>query len=142
MSSVLSIEPVLEGALDARVERVEAVERERLGRAEAAARGGVRAVVAQDAVCERESSCLVHAGCPLVEDALAQHEVAEQAALLAEADLGAVGELARLAEVVDERGADEQVGVEAWMQRGRLDPERRDRDGVLEQAAEVGVVPA
>src|SRR3954452_4408706 len=96
MSSILSIEPVLEGALDARVERVEAVERERLGGAEAAARGGVGAVVAQDAVRQREPPSLVHAGRPLVEHALAEHEVAEQAALLAQADLGAIGELARL----------------------------------------------
>src|SRR3954468_12648524 len=111
MSSVLSIEPVLESALDRYVERVEAVERQRLRGAEAAARRGVGAVVAEHAVGEREPPRLVHAGRPLVEDALAEHEVAEEAALFAEADLGAVGELARLAEVVDERGADEQVRV-------------------------------
>ena len=45
---------VLECALDRGVERVEAVQRERLGRAEAAAGRGIGAVVAQDAVLQRQ----------------------------------------------------------------------------------------
>ena len=64
----------------------------------------------------------------------------EQAALVGQADLGAVGELARLAEVVHERGGEQQVRIQTRMQLGALERERADRDGVLEQAAEVGVM--
>ena len=64
----------------------------------------------------------------------------QQPPLLGQADLGAVGELARLAEVVDERRGEQQVGVQARMQLAGLKRERRYRDRVLEQAAEVGVM--
>ena len=47
-------QPVLQRALDGRVERVQAVQRERLGRAEPAAGRGVGPVVAEHAVQERE----------------------------------------------------------------------------------------
>ena len=66
--------------------------------------------------------------------------MAEQPALVAEPDLGAERQLADAAEVVDERGGQQQVLVQALVQHARLDRERRDRDGVLEQPAEVGVV--
>jgi hypothetical protein len=62
-------------------------------------------VVAEDAVCEREPPRGRQLVRVRVDQLLAEHDVAEQPALVAEADLGAVGELARLAEVVDERGA-------------------------------------
>ena len=55
-------------------------------------------------------------------------------------DLRAVGELARLADVVQQRGGDQHVGVQPRVQDARLQRERPDRDGVLEQPAEVGVV--
>src|SRR4051794_13189165 len=131
---------MLKRALHRRVERVQAIERERLGRAEAAARSGIRTVVGEDAVGELEAPVLGQVPGALVEQALAEHDVAEQAALLAEADLGAVGELARLAEVVHERGGEEKVWIQTGMQLGALECERADGDGVLEQAAEVGVV--
>ena len=51
--------------------------------------------------------------------------MAEQPALLGQPDLRAVGELARLAEVVHERGADQQVGVQPRVQLARLERERR-----------------
>ena len=66
--------------------------------------------------------------------------MAEQAALVGEPDLGAVGELAGLAEVVHERGAEQQVRIQTRVQLGALERERADRDRVLEQPAEVGVV--
>ncbi len=66
--------------------------------------------------------------------------MAEQPPLLAQSELGPVGELARLADVVQERRRDQQVRVEPRMQRAELQRQRADRDGVLEQAAEVGVV--
>ena len=75
-------------------------------------------------------------------DLLPESEVAEQSALLAERDLGAEVELAGLADVVDDRGSDEQVGVEARVQHARVLRERGHRHRVLEQAAEVGVVAA
>ena len=49
-------------------------------------------------------------------------------------------QLARAADVVDERGGEEQVGAEALMDLRELAAERRDSDGVLQQAAGVGVV--
>ena len=74
--------------------------------------------------CEREPPRRLHARGALGEQALAEHEVAEQPALLGEPDLGAVGELARLAEVVHERGAQQQVGVQPRVQLARLERER------------------
>ncbi len=41
---------------------------------------------------------------------------------------------------MEERRAEQQVGVQAWVERARLERERADRHGVLEQAAEVRVV--
>ena len=79
---------------------------------------------------------------PLLQHPLADLHVAEQPALLADAEVGAVRELARLADVVHERRRDQQVGVELDVQQARLLRERRDRDRVLQQPAEVGVVPA
>ena len=69
-------------------------------------------------------------------------DVAEQAALGAARDLRAIGELARLADVVDDRRAQQQVAVQPRMQRAQLERERRDGDRVLEQPAEVRVVGA
>ena len=48
----------IERALDARVERVEAIQRERLGRSEAPARRGLGPVVAEHAVQERQPAVL------------------------------------------------------------------------------------
>ena len=66
--------------------------------------------------------------------------MAEHPPLLGEAELGAVGELAHLADVVDQRGGQEEVGVEARVELAGLEHERADGDRVLDQAAEVGVV--
>ena len=68
--------------------------------------------------------------------------MAEQAALVAQADLGAERQLAGAPEVVEQRGGEQQILVQALVQRAGLDGERRDGDGVLQQAAEVGVVLA
>src|SRR6185436_3767596 len=80
--SVALRKAVLERALDARVERVEPVERERLGRSEAAVGRGVRPVVAQHAVQERQAALRVEPGHARLEQLLAQHDVPEQTALL------------------------------------------------------------
>ena len=99
------------------------------------------AVVAEHAVQERQPALVVERAAPRSdEQAQAELEVAEQAALLGQPDLGAVGELARLADVVDDRGGQQQVAGSGAGAAAELLRERRDRDGVLEQAAEVGVV--
>ena len=77
---------------------------------------------------------------PLDDHLLAERDVADQRAGLAECDLGAQLELAQLADVVEQRRADQHVRVEPRVQDARLEAERADRDGVLEQPAEVGVV--
>ena len=64
----------------------------------------------------------------------------EQAPLLGESDLGPVGELARAAEVMDERRCEQQVRVQLGVQLARLVGQRGHRDGVLEQPPEVGMV--
>ena len=110
---------------------------------EAPARRRRRPVVAEHAVQQREPALLVErARARSRQHPLADHQVAEQPALLGQPDLGAVGELARAAEVVDDRGGQQQVGVQARVQLAELVGERRHRDRVLEQAAEVGVVAA
>src|SRR5450755_287762 len=132
--------PVLEHALDVPVEGVEAIQRDRLGRGEAPAWRLLGAVVAEDAVQEREAALVVELGGAVGEDPLADLDVAEQASLVGEAELGAVGVLLGPAEVVDDGGGEEQVGVELGMQLAEVVGKRGDRDGVLEQAAEVGVM--
>ena len=89
---------------------------------------------------ERDAALGAHARQARLEQLLAEDDVAEQPPLLGEPDLRAVGELARLAEVVHERGGDQEVRVQPRMQLAGLERERADRDGVLEQAAQVGVV--
>src|SRR3954452_19197273 len=66
--------------------------------------------------------------------------VAEQPALirLPEARRGA--ELAGSAEVVEQRGREQEIRSQAGMQLCGLAADRRDADGVLEQATRVAVV--
>ena len=64
----------------------------------------------------------------------------EQPPLLAAGDLGTVGELVGAAEVVQERGSEQQVAVETGVQGAELQREAGNGDGVLEQSAEVGVM--
>ena len=66
--------------------------------------------------------------------------MAEQAALLGRAERGASVSSRDPADVVQERGRKQEVGAQARMELGGLAGERRDADGVLEQAAGVGVV--
>ena len=66
--------------------------------------------------------------------------MAEQPPLLGDPELGAVGELAQLADVVEQRRRHQQVGVEPRMQLADLAHQRRHGDRVLDQAADIGVV--
>ena len=135
---------MLEGALDRAVERVEPVQRQRFGEREPPLRGGIRSVMGQYTVRERESARVVEPGLQrmLVDDAQAELDVTEHPALVADRDLSAQGQLTRATEVVDKRRAEQQILVEPRMQRAGLDCERPDGDGVLEQPTEVGVVTA
>ena len=102
---------------------------------------GVGSVVQHHAVLEREPALGIERGRGVVGDqAQPELDVAQQLPLAAAPDLRAVGELAGLAEVVDDRRAQQQVAVQARVQRAELERHRGDRDGVLEQAAEIGVV--
>ena len=74
------------------------------------------------------------------EQAQAQLDVAQQLPFPAARNLSAVGEFAGLTQVVDDRGAQEQVAVQARVQYAELERHARHRDGVLEQAAEIGMV--
>jgi proteasome assembly chaperone (PAC2) family protein len=70
----------------------------------------------------------------------ANREVAKQATLLADVELGPVCELAGLTDVVQKGRRHQQIGVEPWMKLAHLADEGPDRDGVLEQSAQVGVM--
>ena len=132
---------VLEHALDLSVERVQPIERERLGRGKALPGGRIGPVVEDHAVLEREPALAVEDRRRVLGDhAQPELDVTQQLALAAALDLGAVGELAGLAEVVDDRGADQQVAIQARVQRAQLERHGGHGDGVLEQAAEVGVM--
>src|SRR5262249_20418885 len=122
-------ETAFERALDPGVERVEAMQRERPGRPEAALPRGVRPLVGEDAVGEGEAAGVVEARGrrALVEHPQPDLDVPEQPPLVREPDLGAERELTRPAEVVDDRGREQEVLVEAGVQRAGVDREGRDR---------------
>src|SRR5436853_5309470 len=66
--------------------------------------------------------------------------MADEPALVAQSDLRSERELARLADVMEDRGGHQEIRVEPAVEVAGLLHERRDRDRVLEQPAEVGVV--
>ena len=66
--------------------------------------------------------------------------MAQQPAFVRDRDRDSAGERLGAAEVVQERRGGQQVGVEPRVQLGGLAAQRRDRHGVLQQAAGVGVV--
>ena len=76
----------------------------------------------------------------LLDQAHAEMHVAEQASLVGGRERRATAELARPADVVQQRGRQQQVGAQPRMQLRGLAAERRDADGVLEQPARVRVV--
>ena len=66
--------------------------------------------------------------------------MADQPPLLGDPELGPVAELPRLADVVEQRRRHQQVRVEARVKLADLADEGADRDGVLDQPADVGVM--
>ncbi len=124
-----------------RVERVAAVERDGLGGAKALTGKGVGPVVGEDAVLERETARGgQRGGVAGREQAQPELEVPEQTPLVGAGELRAKGELAGLAEVVQQGGGEQQVAVETGVQGAELESQSGDGDGMLEQPAEVGVV--
>ena len=79
---------------------------------------------------------------PLLDQAKAQVDVAEELPLHGRQEERPAVELARPSGVVEERGCDEQVAPQASVELRGVAAERRDGDGVLEQAARVAVVSA
>jgi hypothetical protein len=69
-----------------------------------------------------------------------QREMADQRTGFAQLDLGAEVKFARLADVVQQRGADQEIGVETRVEAAGVECESGDRDRVLEEPAEVGVM--
>jgi hypothetical protein len=91
-------------------------------------------VVAEDAVLEGER--LVGREGPQRRDPLGhepvpQGKVPQQAPLLAELYLRTELELARLSEVVEQGGGEQEVGTQARVERARLGGQGRDGDRVL-----------
>ena len=135
--------PVLDRGLDPRVERVEPIERERLGQCEPPARERVGAVVREHAVTEREPARVVEPGLLRGRSSIIRSPSStwpsSRPSSLSPTSAPSVSSRVR-AEVVEQRRGQQQVLVQALVQRARLDRERRHGDRVLEQAAEVGVV--
>ena len=138
------LEALLEGALDAGVQGVQPVEGERLWDGEAAATGGAtdsfRAVVREQTVEKRRAALRRQVSRSRAHDFGAQRQVPHQASLLGDPKLGPIGELARLADVVEERRGHQQVRVQARMQLADLEHQRRHGDRVLDQPTNVGVM--
>ena len=111
------------------------VEHRRLGGA-----GSASVVMAGDGVEELGTCGGVELLGALLDQAQAEMDVAEQPSLFRLPERGRASELARPADVVQERGGEEQVGAQARMELGRLAGERGDADGVLEQPSGIGVV--
>ena len=101
----------------------------RLGRAR-----GSRVVVAGDGVEKLVGRV------ELLEEAQAEVDMAKELPLLGRRKDRWRPQLARPADIVDERGRDEQVGPKPWVDLAELATERCDAHGVLEQATGVRVV--
>ena len=78
--------------------------------------------------------------CPLLDQAQAEMDMAEQAPFLGRAEGRPAGELDRAADIVQEGAREQQIGSEPRMELRELAADRRDTDGVLEQAARVAVM--
>lgn len=97
-------------------------------------------MVAGDGVQELGSHLRVEVARAFLDHPEPEVDVAEQPSLGGLAEGGAACELARAADVVQDRRGEEEVGAEARVELGRLPTERRHAHGVLEQAAGVAVV--
>lgn len=134
---------MLERVLELRVDRVHAEEREGLERLKAACGRGLRPMMREHAVREREPALLRELRRTVRgEDLQPELHVAKHPPLVTELDGGGVHKLADLAQIVHDRGGDQQIPIQARMELAELPAELRDGDGVLEQPAQIRVVAA
>ena len=111
------------------------VEDRGLGRAR-----GAGVVVRADRVQELGADSGLERRGALLDQAQAQMDVAEQAALLGRFEDRPARQLDRPADVVEERRGEEQVGAQPGMELRHLAADRRDADRVLEEPARVAVM--
>ena len=97
-------------------------------------------VVTCDCVQELGEDGRIEVAGALLDRAQAEMDVAQQAALLGLAEGRPAAELADAADVVQQRGGEEEVGAEAWVELGGLAAECGDANRVLEQPTRVSVV--
>ena len=107
----------------------------RLGRAR-----GRAIVVARDRMEELGQDGRVEVARTFLDGSETEMDVAEQATFLRLAERWAASELTDAADVVQQRGREDEICAEARMQLRRLAAERRDADGVFEQPSGVAVV--
>src|SRR5215203_669754 len=117
------------------VELIRVVENRGFGRPR---RAGV--VVRPDRVQQLRANARLERTGPLLDQPQAEVHVAEQPPLFGRAERRPTGELDGSADVVQDRGREQQVGPEPGMQLRDLAADRRDSNRVLEQAARVAVV--
>ena len=110
------------------VELVRVVEDARLG-------GPRRCVVMRRDRVQHLRRCVV-----LLDQPQPEVDVAEQPTLVRRPERRPAPELAHAADVVEERGGEQEVAAQALMQLRELAADRRDADGVLEQPAGVRVM--
>jgi hypothetical protein len=101
---------------------------------------GRAVVVAGDGVQELGQHGRVEVAGALLDQPQPEMDVAEQAPLLGRPERGAWPQLADAADVVQERCGEHEVEPEPGMELRGLATERRDADGVLEEAAGVAVM--
>ena len=82
----------------------------------------------------------VEAARPLLDQSQPEMDVTEQPALLGLTEGGPRPSSTRAADIVQERGGEEEIAAQARVQLRRLAAQRRDADRVLEQPAGVAVV--
>ncbi len=98
-------------------------------------------VVGCDGMEKLGADVLLERACPLLDHAEPQMDVAEEPALERRKEERRPVELDGPTRIVEERGRDEEVPAQPGVELRRLAAKRRDRDGVLEEAAGIPVVP-
>ena len=97
--------------------------------------------MARDRVQELGENRGIEVAGPVLNHAQAEMDVAEKPALLGLAEGRAAAELADAADVVEQCCGEQEIGAEARMELRCLAAERRDADGVLDEASGVTVMP-
>ena len=111
------------------------VEHRGLGRA-----CGSGVVVRADRVQELGSDACLERRSALLDQAQAEVNVPEQAPLVRGTEDRPASQLDRAADVVQERGREQEIGAQSRMELRDLAADRRDADGVLQEPAGVAVV--